>query len=260
MAFVWDGEGFRNRAAFEIIVAEAGGVGVQIPGAIGEREAISDLAAYLDNWFDAFVVRTPSFPRLQELADRAIAPVINARTGHNHPCEILGDLSFIQHVRGDVSQLTVMFVGAATNLCNSWCEAAAVLDLKVIQVCPAGHEVDRAWLASVSPDLSQRVSISRSPEDAIGSADIVYTDCWPTAEGDRDGRSINEQFSDLQVTARLLSKAAPETLFLPCPPVTRGQEVSPDAMEDARCRVVEAKDWLLHAQAALLAETLTPAR
>jgi ornithine carbamoyltransferase len=203
-------------------------------------------------------VRTPSFTRLQELADHAVAPVINARTSHNHPCEILGDLAFVQHVRGDVSGLTVMFVGEASNLCNSWCEAAAVLDLEVIQVCPTGYEIDRAWLASLSPDLSGRVSIARSPQEAIGLADIIYTDCWPAPDGERDRKSIEEQFAPLQVTAALLSKATRQALFLPCPPVMRGEEVSADAMQHARCRVVEAKDWLLHAQAALLAEIVAP--
>jgi len=41
-------------------------------------------------------------------------------------------------------------------------------------------------------------------------------------------------------------------VFLPCPPVTRGQEVSAGAMLHPRCRVVEAKAWLLHAQNAVL--------
>ncbi len=260
MAFIWDGEGFRNRAAFEIGVADAGGTGVVIPGALGVREAISDLAAYLDNWFDALVVRTPSFARLQELADWAATPVLNARTYHNHPCEILGDLAFARHVRGSVSGLTVMFVGEATNLCHSWCEAAAVLDLEVIQVCPEGYEVDRAWLASLSPSLPSRVSVCRTAQEAVGNADIIYTDCWPTPDYTRDQSTIEEAFAPLQVTAALLGLAPAHALFLPCPPVTRGEEVSPQAMEDSRCRVVEAKAWLLHAQNALLAELLTPTR
>jgi ornithine carbamoyltransferase len=258
VAFIWDGEGFRNRAAFEISVAEAGGTGIEIPGALGEREAIGDLAAYLHNWFDALVVRTPSFSRLQEFADHAVAPVINARTSHNHPCEILGDLAFVHHARGGVNGLTVMFVGAPTNLCNSWCEAAAVLDLTVIQVCPIGYEIDRTRLASLSPDLPGRVSISHRPQDVIDTADIIYTDRWPAPDVEHDRKSIEEQFASHRVTAALLAQAAPQALFLPCPPVTRGADVSANAMQDERCRVVEAKDWLLHAQAALLAEMLPP--
>ena len=71
--------------------------------------------------------------------------------------------------------------------------------------------------------------------------------------------TIEAAFAPLQITAALLAEAPTDSLFLPCPPVTRGQEVSPEAMEDPRCRVVEAKDWLLHAQNALLEELLPEA-
>jgi ornithine carbamoyltransferase len=76
VAFIWDGEGFRNRAAFELCVRSAGSVGVEIPGRLGAREAVADLAGYFDNWFDAIVVRTPSFPALEALAEHAEAPVV----------------------------------------------------------------------------------------------------------------------------------------------------------------------------------------
>lgn len=76
VAFIWDGEGFKNRAAFEIGVAEAGGIGIEIPGALGVREAIGDLAGYLDNWFDAIVVRTP---RSRQTSLAALASVIQCQ-------------------------------------------------------------------------------------------------------------------------------------------------------------------------------------
>jgi len=155
-----------NGAAFELGVQLLAGHGVTIPSRLDERETVEDLARYLDNWFDAVVIRTPNFQTLGRFADAAHAPVINARTRHNHPCEILGDLAAIRH------------------------------------------------------------------------ADVVYTDCWPSRADDEQDQRIR-------------------SLFLPCPPVTRGEEVSADAMQAAKCRVYEAKQWLLHAQNALLEQTLT---
>ena len=64
VAFIWDGEGFRNRVAFELGVPALGGVGVEMPGPLGAHEPVVDLAGYLDNWFDLIVVRTPSFEAL----------------------------------------------------------------------------------------------------------------------------------------------------------------------------------------------------
>src|SRR4026208_2026382 len=57
VALMWDGEGFRNRVAFEIGIAAMGGIAVQVPGKLDERESIEDVSAYLGNWFDAIVAR-----------------------------------------------------------------------------------------------------------------------------------------------------------------------------------------------------------
>jgi ornithine carbamoyltransferase len=122
--------------------------------------------------------------------------------------------------------LKALFAGEATNLCHSWCEAAAVLDIALVQVCPEGFEVDPAWLATLSPELPSRVSVARSLHEAVVDADIVYTDCWPAPEEPSARAAIAERFLPLQVTADVLARAPADALFLPCPPVTRGEEVS----------------------------------
>jgi ornithine carbamoyltransferase len=51
-ALIWDAEGFRNRVSFELGIAQMGGIAVQVPGRLDERESIEDVARYLDKWFD----------------------------------------------------------------------------------------------------------------------------------------------------------------------------------------------------------------
>jgi ornithine carbamoyltransferase len=58
------------------------------------------------------------------------------------------------------------------------------------------------------------------------------------------------------VCIEALDAAPADVLSLPCPPVTRGEEVSVDAMEHDACHVYEAKSWLLPAQAALMERLL----
>ena len=38
IALIWDAEGFRNRVAFELGIAAMGGIAIQIPGRLNERE------------------------------------------------------------------------------------------------------------------------------------------------------------------------------------------------------------------------------
>ncbi|MFW6291862.1 MAG: hypothetical protein ACOC7V_05985 [Spirochaetota bacterium] len=49
-----------------------------------------------------------------------------------------------------------------------------------------------------------------------------------------------------------LVDAMGEGFFLPCPPVTRGEEVTAVALDAPACRNYAAKEFLLHAQNALM--------
>ena len=240
VALVRDDGGWRNTTAFDLGVQAMGGLCVQVPISLQGGEAIADLGRYLDNWFDIVVVRTPDLDRLRDLAAAMAAPVINARTRSNHPCETLGDLAFVLQARGSVDGLKVAVVAPDDNILGSWAEAAAVLPIEVVQIYP---ERWRAARYAGSRGFSWTADI-----DAMTGADVVITDCWPK-------ETEPEVVLPYQVSTGLLSRLAPDALFIPCPPVTRGQEVSADVMAAPACRVTEAKAFLLHAQNALLEAT-----
>jgi ornithine carbamoyltransferase len=252
IALVWDSGGFRNRVAFELGIRAMGGTAVQVPGAPDERESIEDVVRYLDNWFDGIVARTRPHAHMQRLAQASRHAVVNARTNFNHPCEILGDLAFIRAQRGRLDGLNVVFVGEATNLCHPWFEAAARLPIRVTQVCPEGYEVDANWLAGVQRGAVGELSVSHDLAAGLVNADAIYTDCWPHAADDTARERIAAQFLPYQISAERLAQAAPGVLFLPCPPVTRGEEVSAGAMDALGEHVFQAKEYLLHAQNAVL--------
>ncbi len=238
VALVVDDGGWRNTTAFDLGIQAMGGTCVHAPITFAGREPVADLAAYLDNWVDASVIRTPQLALLREFACAARSPVINARTRANHPCETLGDLSFIRHVRGSIDGLRVVAVAPDANIIRSWAEAAAVLPITVTQLYPEPWHVRDPVL------LSDRFSAT-ADRCALLDADVVITDCWPE-------KADTAALGAYQITAGLLQRLRPDVIFIPCPPVTRGQEVSADAMQAPACRVIEAKAFLLHAQNALL--------
>lgn len=256
IALIWDAEGFRNRVSFELGIAALGGIAVQVPGKLDERESIEDVARYLDNWFDGIVSRARKHAHMQRLAAASQHPVINARTDFNHPCEILGDLAYIRTQRGHLEGLKVAFVGEATNLCHPWFEAAARLPIHVTQICPVGYEVSADFVAQVQRDAVGAMAVTQDLDAGLQDADVVYTDCWPHRSSPEDHARIARQFLPYQITAEKLRLAAPGVFFLPCPPVTRGEEVSEDAMAYLDHHVYEAKAYLLHAQNAVLTALL----
>jgi ornithine carbamoyltransferase len=257
IALSFEDGGFRNHVAFELGIRLMGGEAIFVPGRPGDRESASDIVRYLSNWFDAVVIRTPEYGVVEELAKFATVPVINARTRYNHPCEILGDLAYVCRHRGNLDELKVVFVGERTNLCHSWFEAGVSLPIEVVQVCPRGYEVEADTYTRLAKRAVGRLRISYNLNQELKDADVVYTDCWPTRNAPQDAAEIEKVFAPYRVTAALLELTPAACVFLPCPPVTRGEEVSEDAMESPRCKVYQAKDYLLHAQNALLAVLLT---
>ena len=113
------GHGFRNRLAFELGAREMGASIAYVPGDLGVHEPIQDVAGYLESWFSMVVIRAQHHEDLLEVAVRSAIPVINARTDRSHPCEVMGDLSYLMSVRRDLSGLRLVFVGEPSNLCMS---------------------------------------------------------------------------------------------------------------------------------------------
>jgi ornithine carbamoyltransferase len=259
IALIWDAGGFRNRVAFELGIAALGATAVLVPGELDVREPIEDVTRYLANWVDAIVARTRPHSHMLRLARASRLPVVNARTDFNHPCEILADLAYIRSRRGRLDGLKVAFVGEATNLCHPWMEAAARLPIAVVRACPKGYEVDAALVARLREAAVGSIETTNDLDAALAGADVVYTDCWPKRPpGARpaDAAAVAERFLPFQVTAKKLKAAGGGILFLPCPPVKRGEEVSADAMEAFGSTVYEAKEYLLHAQNAVLTTLL----
>lgn len=238
VGLIIDDTGWRNTTAFDLGAQAMGGICVQIPVSLGSRESIADLAGYLDNWFDLLVVRTKELTALQALASAAAAPVINARTRANHPCETLGDLAYIKHVKGTLEGLKVIVIAPDANILRSWVEASIALPIQVVQVYPEAWHFTDAQLLNANFEISSDIA-------HVLDADVIVTDCLPK-------NAPQEQLLDYQVSAALLDKARKDLLFLACPPVTRGGEVTADAMLHKSCRSVEAKAFLLHAQNALM--------
>jgi ornithine carbamoyltransferase len=246
------GNGFRNRVAFEL-GAKAMGASVSfIPGELGVNEPLADIAGYLENWFSLVVLRTKRHADLLHFASLSHIPVINARTDKSHPCEVMGDLQYIRHHRGELKELQVVFVGEASNLCLTWLEAATVFPIKVTQVCPEGYEVDKETLRNLKKNARGEIAVTNDLYAALKPVDLIYTDCWPHTADDTIKKKIESDFLPYQIRKEHLLSLGEKGVFLPCPPVTRGQEVSFEVMNSPLCKNFAAKDNLLHIQNAIM--------
>jgi len=244
------GNGFRNRLAFELGLRSLGAEVHLVPGQPGEGEVASDAARYLAGWFDMLIVRSRLHSDLVSIADSVTIPVINARTDYNHPCEILGDLQYIRRERGSLDGLQVVFAGECTNLCMSWFEAAVRLPVSVIQAAPPGYEIPERLLTEMRKHAVGHLGFTHDIDAVLNEGvDVLYTDCWPK---NGDPETIRELFTPFRIDGARASRLRESSFYLPCPPVTRGQEVSDDSLSAPSFRNFPAKECLLHAQSALV--------
>ena len=244
----------RTRVTFEAGAKRLGATHVWLPPAILERsEPLADVAGYLDCWVELAVIRYPRLGALRELAGHMAAPVVNAMTGENHPCEIMADLLTLREDWGDLESLQLVFIGPRGNVANSWVAAAAVMRLSLTQICPPGYEVDARRFALAGPAALGRIAVTSDLASGVAGADAILTDCWPAGDFD----AVREAFLPYQVTSRLMELTGkPAARLYPCPPVTRGREVSAEVMNSRYFAGYGAKANLLPVQQAILLSCL----
>lgn len=244
------GNGFRNRTAFEIGARAMGASVSYIPGEPGINEPLEDIGHYLKNWFDFLILRAKRHDDLLYLSETL--PVINARTNLSHPCEIMGDLQFIRKQRGSIEELKMVFVGEVTNLCLSWFEAAVRFPIEVIQIAPVEYQADQRFLDTLNEKARGFIWTSGNMSLIDDSVDLIYTDCRPKADSPKEKKNIDELFMSYQITKEHVDNIKEKGMFLPCPPVSRGEEVSAEAVQSEKCLNYQAKEYLLHSQNAIM--------
>ena len=222
----------RTRVSFEKGIYLLGGQSILFdPKTLDKKEEIKDVCGYLENWADAVIVRYPDINMLDRMADAMSAPVINAMTDVNHPCEMMSDLYTLSGIREDYMRDEYLFVGGDGNIGRAWKEASDAFGFSLTQCGPDKYRIPGA---AFDNDLSS----------AIVGKDIVCTDSVPA--------SMLEDFKDYQVTKDVMELANERAVLNPCPPFYRGEEVSADAIDSDFFVGYEFKKNLLKVQQAIL--------
>ncbi len=146
VAVLFDKPTLRTQASFASGIAELGGFPMIIDGSlaqIGVRESVSDTARVLGRQASLIVWRTHEQARLEEMAQHADVPVINALTNEFHPCQVLADLLTIREHRGDLAGQSLTFVGdPACNMGHSYLLGGATAGMHVRVSGPEAYRPD----------------------------------------------------------------------------------------------------------------------
>jgi ornithine carbamoyltransferase len=96
------------------------------------------------------------------------------------------------------------------------------------------------------------IVVRDDPETAVVGASAVISDCWVSMGDEDEGRRHN-LLAPYQVNARLMSRAAPDAVFMHCLPAHRGEEVTDEVIDGPQSVVFDEAENRLHAQKGVLA-------
>jgi ornithine carbamoyltransferase len=225
---------------------------------LGTRESLPDAARVLSRYSDAIVIRTFAHERVEELAEFADVPVINALTDAHHPLQALADLMTVAEAccGGDVrglKDIRIAYIGDGNNVCVSLIEGCALTGATLAIATPPGHEPPEdivAW----ARERGAALEISADPTAAAGGADAVYTDVWTSMGQEEEAASRARTFEPYRVTDALMSVASPDAVFLHCLPAHRGEEVDASVIDGPASRVFDQAENRLHTTLAVFVQ------
>tara|TARA_R110001599_G_scaffold1236_6_gene6075 strand:+ start:7603 stop:8511 length:909 start_codon:yes stop_codon:yes gene_type:complete len=251
LALIFEKSSTRTRVSFESGMAQFGGSSLFLSPRdtqLGRGEPIEDSAKVLSRMVDAITIRTFEHSKLELFAQHSSVPVINALTDDFHPCQLLADMQTYHEHRGSISGKKVTWIGDGNNMCNSFINAAKLLDFELVISAPVGYDPSSELLKA----NSKHAHIIRNPIAAAKNSDLIVTDVWASMGQEEEQRIRENKFSDYQVNSELMSHANKDALFMHCLPAHRGEEISHDMLDHTSSVVWDEAENRLHSQKALL--------
>ena len=255
VALLFEKPSLRTKVSFQVGVEQLGGYSLYMGGeevGLGAREPVSDVARVLSGYVDCIVARVFRHEHLQELAEYASVPVINALSDWEHPCQTMADLLTIYEHKGALEGLTLAYIGDGNNVARSLCLALPAVGMNFNCASPAGYELNAESVAIATGRGRGRVKTLRSPAKAVADADVVYTDVWASMGQEGEAELRRQEFAGYTVDPALMAQAKPGALFMHDMPAHYGEEVPPGMLEHPQSVAYPQAHNRLHAQKAVL--------
>jgi len=189
---------------------------------------------------------------VDELAEYASVPVVNALTDLHHPCHVLSDMMTIVEKKGSMDNLHICWIGDGNNMANSWIQAAAKIGFELILACPEGYKPNAAILAVSRKEASRPITVVKDPQKAVRSADVINVDVWASMGQESERNERMKIFSPYQLNSELLNKAPTDCIVLHCLPAHRGEEITDKVLESDRCAAFDQAENKMHMHKAIL--------
>jgi ornithine carbamoyltransferase len=265
VALLFEKPSLRTKMSFEVGIAKLGGHPIFMDHGsqrLGARESVRDYGKNLERWVDCIVARVYSQQVLEEMADAAKCPVINALSDRFHPCQGLADLfTLYERAGGDPARLRqtkLLYMGDGNNVCHSLMLGGTAAGMHVAVASPAGFEPDATLVARARELAAQSggsIVVTPDPAEAAAGVDAIYTDVHESM-GQPDDPHKRVALTPYKVTTALMAEARPTAVFMHCLPMQRDVEVEAAVADGPQSIVFEQAANRLHMHKAVLLLTM----
>jgi len=261
LAMLFEKPSLRTRVSFQVAMTDLGGNAIYVKpeeiGGIGEREPIKDIARVLSRYVECIVARTFKHRMVTDLAAFATVPVINALTDWCHPCQAMADLLTISEHFNNLRGVKMAFIGDGNNVARSLAFACAKFGMKMTIASPKGYELDGESIGEANKISAGAVTQINNPVEAVGGADIIYTDTWVSMGQENEKQKRRADFAGFAVDAKLLKSAPKGAKIMHCLPAYRGCEITDEVVESPNSIIFDQAENRLHFQRALLKKLMS---
>ncbi len=264
LALIFEKSSTRTRVSFEVAMQQLGGSGLYLSTRdlqMGRGETIADTARVLSRYVQGISYRAFSNKAMQELADNATIPVINALDDVEHPCQILADLLTLYERWDSLEGKRLVWLGDGNNVCHSLMLGAAMMGMDMVVANPPEYPPQARFVTHCSRIIRERgkgsLTLTNDPGQAMEGAQAVYTDVWVSMGDEEEKAKRLRILAPYQLNESLLALADPDCLVLHCLPAHRGEEITAGVLDGSRADSVwDEAENRLHAQKALLIRLL----
>src|SRR4029077_925335 len=153
-------------------------------------------------WMDVIVLRTFAQETVEDMAEHASIPVINALSDLEHPCQALADYFTLQERFGNLKNIRLAYVGDGNNVAHSLLLTCACLGSSIRMATPESHAPD-PLIVEAARDIAARtgaeLELLNDSRDAVAGADAVYTDAWASMGQEHEACERSKIFQPYQV-------------------------------------------------------------
>ena len=252
LVMIFEKASTRTRLSFEAGVQQLGGAAIYLntrDSQLGRGEPVEDAGKVISRMSDIVMIRTFEQDIIERFAANSRVPVINGLTNEYHPCQILADIYTYIEQRGNIQGKTVAWIGDSNNMCNTWLQAAEILDFNVHVSTPPGYEVEPERAGLYGHEHYEEFT---DPMEAARGANLITTDVWTSMGFEAENEERLKDFADWQVDGDMMRIAAKDALFMHCLPAHRGEEVSTEVIDGPQSVVWDEAENRLHTQKALM--------